>query len=252
MHCPKAIVFDLDDTLAESFQPPAQSVIDKLLRFLEIMPVAIITGRNLARIEPGLLPLLTPSPHISRFYLFPESASECVVWDGSVWTKKYGFTLTDDERGKIRAAIEESIAETHVLDGLPCFGERYVEKNAQTAYAMLGLEVPRDIKYSWDPGNVKRKTLQDAVQKKLPDFEVLMGGATSIDVTKNGVDKSYGVNWLKDELKMPLEDMLYVGDALFPGGNDFVVIKTGIPTHPVTGPSDTTIVMDAILKECGA
>lgn len=250
MPCPRAIIFDLDDTLAESFKPPLPEVIEGLKRLLEHIPVAIITGRDLSRIEPGFLPKMVESPRIDRFYVLPESSAECFIWQDGAWKEQYGLMLTDAERATIRAAIEESLAETNVLEGLPCFGQQLVEKRAQTAFAMLGLDVPTDIKYAWDPGNVKRRMLQQAIARRLSDFDVLFGGATSIDVTKRGVNKSIGIEWLSKQLGLPTEEMLYVGDAFGQDGNDAVVVPTGVRTHPVSGPAETETVIRETLEAC--
>jgi hypothetical protein len=42
--------------------------------------------------------------------------------------------------------------------------------------------------------------------------------------------------------------MLYVGDALFEGGNDAVVKKTGIPTHEVKNTGDTKVLIQELLS----
>ncbi len=41
--------------------------------------------------------------------------------------------------------------------------------------------------------------------------------------------------------------MLYVGDALFPGGNDEVVKESGIRTQAVADPSATTRFIESLL-----
>ena len=60
-----------------------------------------------------------------------------------------------------------------------------------------------------------------------------MGGATSIDVTKPGIDKGYGVRKLRDILGIPLAEMIFIGDALFVGGNDYPAEEAGVVSIPV-------------------
>ena len=199
---------------------------------------------------PDFLPLLVTSPHSDRLFVMPESSARCLQWDGNAWVEQYEFSLTDEERAQIRKGIEESVIENGVLEGGPRFGEQFLEKKSQTAFAALGLDVPVELKYSWDPGDNKRKILRAAILRRLPEFEVLLGGATSLDVTKLGVDKSYGVQWLSKKLGIPPKDMYFVGDGLHEWGNDAVVIPTGIQTRPVTGPSETSIVLDELLAAC--
>lgn len=66
-----------------------------------------------------------------------------------------------------------------------------------------------------------------------------MGGATSIDITQKGVDKGYGLKKLRDASGIPLEEMVFIGDAIFPGGNDYPAKQLGLDTILVKNPEDT-------------
>jgi hypothetical protein len=74
-----------------------------------------------------------------------------------------------------------------------------------------------------------------------------MGGSTSIDVTKPGIDKAYGIGKLRDVLGISLKEMMFVGDALFPGGNDYPAAQAGVDCIPVRGPNETKPVTKAII-----
>ena len=82
----------------------------------------------------------------------------------------------------------------------------------------------------------------------MPEFEVNLGGTTSIDIGHKGIDKAYGVEKLGELLAIPVPEMVFVGDALYPGGNDSTVKRTGIDTREVTGPDDTKKVIKEILE----
>ncbi len=250
MNCPRVAIFDLDDTLAESFESPSKEMIGRIIRLLERIPVAIVTGRDFPWMARDFLPRIVAAGHMEHFHLFPEGAAQCLQWDGREWKELYGWSISDEDRAHIRKEVLKSVEETGVLEGLPCFGEQFVQKRAMVAFAALGTKVPHDLKYSWDPGNKRRATLRDAIAAKLPEFDVLMGGATSTDVTRKGVNKSHGVNWLSKKLGIPASEMLYVGDALYPGGNDEVVTATGIQTREVSGPPETLKVLDELLVAC--
>jgi hypothetical protein len=47
---------------------------------------------------------------------------------------------------------------------------------------------------------------------------------------------------------MPIKKMLFVGDALFPGGNDYAAKKTGIGCVRVYGPGDTEKLINELIK----
>ena len=78
----------------------------------------------------------------------------------------------------------------------------------------------------------------------LPEFSIGMGGSSSIDVTRPGVDKAYGIGKLREVLKIDIPEMLYVGDALFEGGNDYPARRTGVACIQVAGPSETRKVIE--------
>jgi hydroxymethylpyrimidine pyrophosphatase-like HAD family hydrolase len=78
-----------------------------------------------------------------------------------------------------------------------------------------------------------------------------MGGATSIDVTKPGIDKAYGIRKLRNTLHTSLQEMVYVGDVLFPGRNDYPAQQAGVVSIPVKGPEDTNLVIKTILACLG-
>ena len=49
----------------------------------------------------------------------------------------------------------------------------------------------------WDPDFSKRKKIQAILEKTIPEFSVRLGGSTSVDVTKPGIDKAYGIRKLR-------------------------------------------------------
>lgn len=250
MRCPKAVIFDLDDTLAESFKRPSDEVLSKMLKLLGLMPVAIMTGSSMKRMEEQFLSDLVASAHIDRMYLFPNSSAQCFTYLNGAWALRYDLGLTEEERDHIKATIYESLETIPELRDIPFWGERMFDRGAQIAYTPVGIEAPLEKKRAWDPDGVKRTKLVDALKTKLPDLEILMGGTTTVDITRKGVNKAQGVKWLAEELRIPTADMLYVGDAFYEGGNDRVVIPTGIVTRAVSGPEETPAVLEEILTTC--
>ena len=250
MKCPRAVLFDLDDTLAESFKAPTPEMIERLKRLLELRPIAIVTAAGYQRLETLFLEHLAGHPRLSDFYIFPNSATQCYIWNGSLWEREYDEELTESERAQIASAMRAAAAETDVLD------ERYepqvIDRGAQVAFAFLGLEAPLEAKKAWDPDLSKRTRLLAAISKRIPQLDSRIGGMTTIDVTKHGINKSYGVRWLSERLKIPASEMLFIGDALYEGGNDAVVIPTGIQTRSVADPAETLTVIDELLKDCAA
>ena len=86
------------------------------------------------------------------------------------------------------------------------------------------------------------------MRRKLPQFEILIGGKTTIDVTRQGITKAHGVEWLAKELNLHPHDMLFVGDGFGEGGNDAIVLPTGIRTRQVDSPSETMEIINDFLE----
>jgi HAD superfamily hydrolase (TIGR01484 family) len=237
---PKAVLFDVDDTLAESFRPPAPSTLSRLRALLDKTTIGIISAAGFPRIERDFVATLTDSPHASRLYVLPNSSAQAYTWQDG-WNEEYSLALDGAERTRIeeclRAADPDPDPRAIILD-----------RGVQVAYAAIGLDAPLADKQSWDPDQRKRIAIKATLDKMLPEYEVLIGGMTTIDITKKGINKAYGVRWIAERLRCEPSDMLYVGDALYPGGNDYVVIETGVQVHKVRGPADTERVIDELLS----
>ena len=102
-------------------------------------------------------------------------------------------------------------------------------------------------KNEWDPDYAKRKKIKAILDTYIPEFSVRLGGSTSIDITKPGIDKAYGIGKLRDLLHISLKEMIYVGDALFPGGNDYPAEEAGVDSIQVKGPEETKRVIETII-----
>ncbi len=125
------------------------------------------------------------------------------------------------------------------------------DRGSQVTYSALGQKAPLAEKEKWDADFAKRKKIAAILATLIPEFSVRLGGATSIDVTKPGIDKAYGIKKLRDTLHLSLKEMVYIGDALFPGGNDYPAEEEGVVSIPVKGPDDTDLVIHAILACLG-
>ena len=81
----------------------------------------------------------------------------------------------------------------------------------------------------------------------IPGFSIQLGGTTSIDVTRPGIDKAYGIRKLHEILGIAIDDMIFVGDALFPGGNDYPAKQAGVVSIEVRDPHETKRVIEAMI-----
>lgn len=107
-------------------------------------------------------------------------------------------------------------------------------------------------KEKWDPDFAKRKEIKAILDRLIPDYSVRLGGSTSIDVTKAGIDKAYGIRKLEEMLNILPGEMIFIGDALFPGGNDYPAKQAGVQCIAVNCPDDTKRVIETILACLGS
>lgn len=244
----KALIFDLDGTLTESKSTLTSEMGLVLARLIEQMPAAIMSGGSYAQFQKQLLAIMPADANFKNLYLFPTSAAQCYTWKDGSWEFLYNNPFTTEEKAQVLKALAESLKETG-LDVPPpqLWGEQTEDRGSQITWSALGQQAPTPEKTAWDPDRKKRAPLQAALIKRLPGFSIRVNATNSIDITRAGMTKAYGVHKLSEILALPIADMLYVGDALFPGGNDEIVKEAGIATRQIAGPAETKEVIEKVL-----
>jgi phosphomannomutase len=250
------IVFDLDGTLAPSKSIADRQMVDLLLNLLEQKKVAVIGGGKYSLFQRQLLDRLPKrDPRLSNFFLFPTTSTAFYRYRNG-WKKIYAKELSSTERAAIKKAFRDVFREIHYIPPKKTYGQVIEDRRSQITFSALGQDIVAalgkkgvKLKEEWTRKNTPLKLkIAKLVQKKLPNLEVHAAGFTSIDVTRKGIDKAYGVRQIKKVLKIPIRDMVFIGDALYPGGNDYAARKTGIECVPVRGPEDTKRIIEKIVK----
>lgn len=244
---PKAVMFDLDDTLADAKQSISPDMAERLASLLEHMTVAIVGGGLWEQAQKQVLVHLPTRARLSHLFFMPTSSARCFGYTDGAWTTRYDYSFEKNERARIMQILKDTIETTGITSGAQSWGERFEDRETQITFSGLGQSAPLDAKRAWDPDRSKRERAQTLLVEALPECNVLLGGLTSIDITKKGIDKSVGVLWLSKHLGAKPQEMLYIGDALFEGGNDAIVIPTGIKTRQVSNPEETAKIIDSLL-----
>lgn len=249
------VVFDLDGTLAASKAPMAKSMARLLVRLLATKKVAVIGGGTYAQFKHQLVEHLECPPKLlADLFLFPTNATAFYRYRGG-WKKVYAHGLTRAERTRIRAAFAEAFKAVQYHHPAKTYGKIIEDRGTQMTFSALGqdvvdvLGVVRGVraKEEWNRTDPRPK-IMNVLSRLLPGFEVRRGGLTSIDVTRKGIDKAYGIRTIERILKVPRSRMLFVGDAIYPGGNDYAVVKTGVQYVRVDNPRDTAAVIRRVLE----
>ena len=249
MAAPRAMIFDIDGTLTESKSTLAPETAAVLVELLKKMPVAIMSGGSYEQFKEQLLRGLPENTYLTNLFLFPTSAAQCYTWRDGAWQFLYNNPFTSEEKTLVLQALDEALRETGLDQPPPkLWGEQTEDRGAQITWSALGQQAPIEMKKTWDPDRKKRTLLQTALRMRLPNFSIRVNATNSVDITREGMTKAYGVRPFSGIIATPIEDMLYVGDALFPGGNDEIVKETGVPTHQVSGPAETIQVIEKVLS----
>lgn len=250
---PRLIAFDLDDTLAPSKSPAPERILTAIKGLLERTSIAVISGGNFEQFESQLVSRLDAhaeldEAELERLHLLPTCGTRYERRENGHWVTVYQESLTSDERDRALTALREE-AERLGLWETNSWGEVLEDRGSQVTFSALGQRAPVASKIEWDPTGEKKNTLRAAVAARLPDLEVRSGGSTSVDITRRGIDKAYGMRKLEALTGIALGDMLFIGDRLDPDGNDYPVKAMGVRCHAVDGWEDTANFLEALLAD---
>ncbi|MCX6701790.1 MAG: HAD-IIB family hydrolase [Candidatus Zambryskibacteria bacterium] len=237
----KVIVCDLDGTLAESKSTLSPEMAEVLCKVLHRHFLVIISGGKYSQFQKQFLSYFSCEPEfLKNLFLFPTNGSTCYIYDteNNNWKQSYNELLSPEEREKIIRAFNETIMELGLNLG-KAYGEVVEDRGSQITFSAIGQEAPLEVKKTWDPDQTKRKEFVHILKNKIPEFEIRIGGMTSIDVTHKGIDKAYAIQKIKDLLKVTDDDIVFVGDALYKGGNDASVKETEVDFIQDSGPDET-------------
>ena len=248
---PRLIAFDLDDTLAPSKSALDPRMLAVFTRLLERTTVAVISGGNFEQFEAQLVSQLDAAGDIEeatleRLHLLPTCGTRYERRDGGAWVTVYREQLTPAERDGALLALREEAERLGLWEAEP-WGDILEDRGSQVTFSALGQRAPVDAKHAWDADGSKKNTLRAAVAARLPELEVRSGGSTSVDITRRGIDKAYGMRKLVEHTGIALDEMLFVGDRLDPDGNDYPVLALGVRCHAVHGWEDTAVFLEELL-----
>lgn len=217
--------------LSRTEMTPAHKILFKQL--CDTKDVIVVSGAQESQIRKQI-----PDSMGAHFYVLGQTGNQAIDRDGSgLWKEIF----TDEQTKETLAFIEILKKEFNLSVTNP---DDLIElRGSQISYSPIGHHETLDKKYSFDPGAKKRRemlTLHVADVQKLNSIgiDVVPGGTTCFDFFLAGKNKGFNVARLIEHQKWNKEECVYVGDALFPGGNDETVVGV-IPTLAVKDPDDT-------------
>ena len=250
MPAPRLVAFDLDDTLTPSKSPISAAMAAALTDLLAALPVCIISGGQLEQFTTQVTDRLDLDDAArANLHLMPTCGTRYYRYDdGGELEEVYAHDLTAAERATATATLEEQARRLGLWESRT-WGAVLEDRGSQITFSALGQRAPLDIKRDWDPTGERKEQLRAAVAPLLPELEVRSGGSPSVDNTRKGVNKAYGMTRLSEHPGIDLDDMLFVGDRLDEGGNDYPVKAMGVRCLEVADADGTPALVREILAD---
>jgi hypothetical protein len=226
-----------------------------ITKLLAVKKVAIIGGGKHEVFKKLFLKKLNaPKNLLKNLFLFPTTATAFYKYNNG-WKKVYAHPLKSSEIKKIKDTFTKVFQEVGYKHPQKTYGQILENRGTQVSWSVFGQDLVTALgetgikmKEEWKKKHTPTKMkIAKLMTKYLPQFESKSAGFTTIDVTKKGIDKAYGVRQIKEHLKIPISKMLFIGDAIFPGGNDYAALKTGIDYIKVENPEETKKIISKVI-----
>ena len=164
------------------------------------------------------------------------------------WQEIYAEPLRDDEKKEIRDGFARAFKKLQYQPSSQIFGEVIEDRVTQITFSHFGQLAPAALKLAWDPTKEKRIVMKHELEKQLRAFEVCIAGSTSIDVTRKGIDKAYAIKKIETQLGIKKDELLFIGDMIVPGGNDYAVKACGVECVAVQNVVETKKVIRDMIR----
>jgi len=243
----KLISFDADGTLVESKTKMSPTMVLLFNSLLEKYFVNSISGGKYAIFKENILEEITPNPELlKKLTLSPTCGAVMYIYDNE-WKEAYKDALEPEIVTKILEALNYAIKSVrHAPEQL--YGDMIENRETQVTFSAYGQKAPLELKNTWDPNQEKRREMIKYIDEKLDNLDIKIGGTTSIDITKVGINKGYGIKKLAEYYNITLDEILFVGDALFEGGNDKPVSDVGVTSIQVKDVKECEKVIKQIIS----
>lgn len=247
-HNIRVVVFDLDGTLTESKLPLDAEMAKLLMRLLEKKIVAIVGGGKLDLFVKQILKKLPKkSEYFKNLFLFPTNGTAFYRYIRS-WKAVYKHNIPLKGKKHIQEALTKALNIVGYKKPARTYGKLTEDRGSQITFSGAGQNAPLAVKEQWNKTlNIKRLAAVSFLKSTLPDFEVRAGGLTSIDITPKGIDKAYAIHQIQKVLRVTKKEMIFIGDAIYPGGNDYAAVGTGVRYVKVSGPYEVKRVIRELL-----
>jgi len=245
------IIFDLNGTLTESKFEISTDVAYLFSILTRKYKVAIASGARYEQFHEQVIDKLY-GPELRNLYLITTNGAKNYWYNGKLWNTLYpSFEFKPQEVISIVRAIQKASILFPWMNIIKAeqYGPQIENRYSQITFSALGQRAPVEAKKDFDPNQEKRKALREYLLEELSDYDIKIGGMTSIDVTGKGIDKVFGIRQIMRLLNIEKDNVLYIGDAFYEGGNDHCVKKAGFECIEVRNLLNTKMIIGKLIRD---
>jgi|SRR3989344_1869711 len=245
----KIIAFDVDGTLTVSKSSITESMAYLVKELVKKKIVIAITGGSFKQLKNQFLPPFYNDDSFIFFVhnlkLLPTSGSQRYEYNEikKDWQLTDKEPLSDDVKNKAKKLLKDIIDSGLYDIPLNPAGDIVEDRDTQITFSGCGQQASIEIKSAWDPDRKKRQKIVSVLAPELPEVSLLINAYSSIDIVPKGFNKGVGLIRLLNKMGFQKSDLVFVGDGLFPGGNDYSVYEAGFETIPVKGPEEVELLI---------
>lgn len=229
------IIADVDDTICYSREQITESMAEQINSMIKRgYRFAFISGTKLEHLREMISSRVNEEHHI----LAMTGTTYAVVSNGHT-NVNYSRSLMEEEKQEIITALEKLTVNCN-LKPLTSKEDQIQDRESQITLSVLGRYAPINLKRQYDPDGSKRKEFIVFLRTFLDQekYEITIGGTTSIDITKKGLDKERGIREFLKWNNFSPSEVLFFGDKLYPEGNDYSATKV-VDCIAVKNPEET-------------
>jgi phosphomannomutase len=251
---PAAVLFDMDGTLTDARQPITDDIIKTLKQIPPSIKKYLVTGSDMSKIDEQI-----PTDVLLRLFERVYSCNGTRVWNCNL--------DMDDETGVVEPELIHKVSLTdyysegdinHIINVLLKTAYKthtkiktgtFIEwRDSQINFSVVGRNCTisqREDYVKWDTKSNERQKIIENLRKEFHGWGLSfrLGGQISIDITREGWDKSYAFLNMKESP----DQCVFFGDKICKDGNDLDIAMKCAKYHNVEGPADLILQLQEYL-----
>ncbi len=240
----KIIIADVDETICESCQQISPEMAEQINRMTASgYTFAFISGTKAEDLQNMISSRVNETHH-----LLATTGTKYVLMEKENHSIVYNCSLSPNEKEEILLALDKLIHQYQIIS-LTTKEDQVQDRDSQITLSAIGRHASSELKGKYDPDGSKRQVWIGFLKGLLGEkYDFKIGGTTSLDITQKGLDKEWGIRKFLKHHNLNSENVLFIGDKIYPGGNDYPATKV-VDCLAVKSPKDTLEKLRVIFRK---